>query len=104
MRGSRDLPLSVTTRTLNLDVRGLDDVGPLIRVMRDALTELRRRSRNDALTHVDQPGPQLRVNEPCIDFRVELFDYVGRRILRRDNAKPLTRFVPRYDFTGRRNS
>jgi hypothetical protein len=97
------IPLRPPQPGLNLDVRSLDHIGPLLGVTGDTLSELGRGSCNDVLAQFDQPMLQLCIDEPGIDFRIELVDNFRRRAFRRDDSKPRARFVSRYDFIDCRN-
>jgi len=52
------------------------------------LCEVGRRSHKDRGPQVGEPRLRSRVCKACIDLLVELFDYRGRRILWRPEAKP----------------
>ena len=90
-------------RSLRLDARELDHLGPLLGFVGDELAEVGWRTGKHCAAKVGKPRLHPSVGESGIDLLVELVDYLGSRVLGCTKTGPLTRFVARYKFRHSRN-
>src|SRR6516162_6282968 len=97
-RGLWNIPAAVQ-QSLGLRAGELDDLPPLLGIVSDELAEVGGRARKDRATQVGKPRFQPRRGEACIDLRIEFRDDLGRRVLRRAEANPLTRLETRHEIT-----
>src|SRR5262245_23162122 len=67
----------------------LDDLGPLIGVVRNEVTELGRRARKRGATQVCQPRLELGIGKHRVDLRVELLDDSAGGALRHSSRSPV---------------
>jgi hypothetical protein len=74
-------------RSVRLDVREFDHLGPLLSLLGDQLIEIRRRARKRGRAQLCGAGLNLRIGEGGIDLAVELVDDLGRCVLGRTDAK-----------------
>src|SRR5262249_2647683 len=85
-------------QSLGLRAGELDDLPPLLGIVSDELAEIGGRARKDRATQGGKPRIQPRLGEACIDLCIEFRDDLGRRVLRRADANPLTRLETRYEI------
>src|SRR5229473_2093004 len=81
-----------------LDTGRADQPAPLVSFAGDELTEFGRRARKGRAAKIGQSCLQFGVGDGGVDLLVELVDDIRRRVVRRANALPAARLVPRHKF------
>src|SRR4029434_5271376 len=85
--------------SVRLDVEGPDDIAPLLRFVRDVLSEVRGREHEHVATQVGKPRLDFGISQARIDLFVELVDDLGRRVFRGADAGPEDRLKARHELT-----
>src|SRR5262245_4774254 len=92
---SRNGIYRITRRSLRLDVCGSDHPSPFLGFRGDELPEICRGHLKRLTSQLSEPRLDLGVSKGCSDLLAELVDNFGRRVLRRNDAKPSACLVPR---------
>ena len=85
--------------SFRLDIRSLDDLAPLLRLVRDEFFEVRRRTTGHNRPLLCKPRLHVGRRERCVNFLVELRDDFLGSFLRRTEANPVTRLIARHKIT-----
>src|SRR5580700_7909837 len=93
----------ISTRSLRLDVRELDHLGPFFGFVGDELAEIGGRAWKWHGAEIGKSLLQRGVGEAGIYLLVELVDDVGRRALGRADAVEAARIVARHELRHARN-
>src|ERR1700722_3870011 len=93
----------ISTRSLRLDVRELDHLGPFLGLFGNELAEIGWRAGKWHGAQSGKPRLQRGIGEARIDRLVELVDDVGRRGLGRADAIEDARIVDRHELRHGRN-
>src|SRR6202795_2390759 len=88
----------ISTRSLRLDIRELDHLGPFLGFIGNELAEIGRRTGERHGAEIGNPLLQRGIAEAGIDLLVELVDDVGWRVLGRANAVEAARIVARHEL------
>src|SRR5262245_42833352 len=90
-------------RSLGLDVRESDHLGPFLDLGGDELTEVVGRPDRHRAAEVRKLHFHFGIAETGADFIIKLSDDIRRRFFWRANAEPSGRFVARQELTYCRN-
>src|SRR5690242_11203058 len=72
---------------------GVDDLGPFLCLIENALAEIGRRSRHHGSSQVGQSRLDVGIRQRSVDLSIEFVDDLRRRPLRRAHSTPCTRLV-----------
>src|SRR6516225_9436864 len=86
-------------RSLHLDIGGPDHLSPFLGFRGDELLEICRGQLKRLTSQLSEPRLDLGIGKGCSDLLAELVDNFGGCILRRNDAKPSARLVPRNCLT-----